>query len=482
MRTLFVVDRRTDWPHATRGATIATADEYLTGEGVSAGVERVVNLCRCDRVHGPGFFVSLLAEARGQAPLPAARIIEDLRGTVAAVPALKGFQAERLAADASRLILHAYFGRDAEGRHDAAAGRLFSLLQAPLLRAELHNDGGFWRVQRVRALSLAEVPPAHGQALARAAAEFAADRAQPRAGRRGPAAIAILRTPGEPLPPSNPAALDKLLAAAAALGMRAEIIDRSAVGRLAEFDALFIRDTTYLDHYTYEFSQRAASLGLVVIDDADSILHCNNKVYLHELLTRHGIPVPRTLLVHRGNVGEVVRTLGLPCVLKQPDGGFSLGVCRARSAQELEREACRLLEKSELIIAQEFVATEFDWRVTVLDRRPLFVCRYFMAPGHWQIHKYEPGRHLEGASQALSVGEAPHVVVQTALRAANLIGAGLYGVDLKQAGDRCVVMEINDNPSIEAGNEDDVLRDALYREIMGVFLRRITEARAALAA
>jgi glutathione synthase/RimK-type ligase-like ATP-grasp enzyme len=61
------------------------------------------------------------------------------------------------------------------------------------------------------------------------------------------------------------------------------------------------------------------------------------------------------------------------------------------------------------------------------------------------------------------------------VRAANLIGDGLYGVDLKQAGQQCYVMEVNDNPNLDAGNEDGVLKDALYREVMGVFARRIRE-------
>ena len=63
--------------------------------------------------------------------------------------------------------------------------------------------------------------------------------------------------------------------------------------------------------------------------------------------------------------------------------------------------------------------------------------------------------------------------MQTALKAANLIGDGLYGVDLKQIGTQCYVIEVNDNPSIDAGYEDAVLKTALYRDIMGVFLQRV---------
>jgi glutathione synthase/RimK-type ligase-like ATP-grasp enzyme len=217
----------------------------------------------------------------------------------------------------------------------------------------------------------------------------------------------------------------------------------------------------------------------VVIDDPDSILKCTNKVYLNELMQRHKIPTPKTMMVHRGNLEQVVPTLGLPCILKQPDGGFGLGVVKIETEQQLTSQASRLLERSELLVAQEWLPTEFDWRVCVFDRRPLFVCKYFMAPGHWQVIKRDTAARVEGDTLALSVGEAPEIVVSTAVRAANLIGQGLYGVDLKQVGEQCYLIEINDNPNVDAGNEDQVLEGALYRELMGVFARRIAERRRA---
>jgi glutathione synthase/RimK-type ligase-like ATP-grasp enzyme len=259
------------------------------------------------------------------------------------------------------------------------------------------------------------------------------------------------------------------------VGLQVEFITRADLGRLPEFDALFIRDTTFANHYTYRFSRRATAENLVVIDDPDSILKCNNKVYLAELLTRNNIPAPRTLMVHRGNVDQIISALGLPCVLKQPDSSFSLGVAKVETEQALLVQVNDLLQKSELIVAQEYLPTEFDWRVGILDRRPLFVCKYFMAAGHWQIVKRESGRtgYVDGPVQALAVAEAPEEVVKLALKVANLIGDGLYGVDIKQVGNRCYVIEVNDNPNVDAGNEDGVLKNALYREIMGSFVRRI---------
>jgi glutathione synthase/RimK-type ligase-like ATP-grasp enzyme len=75
------------------------------------------------------------------------------------------------------------------------------------------------------------------------------------------------------------------------------------------------------------------------------------------------------------------------------------------------------------------------------------------------------------------VGEAPEEAVRIALQAARLIGDGFYGIDIKQVGNRYCIVEINDNPNVDAGNEDAVLKDALYREVMGVFLRRLAQRR-----
>ena len=63
-------------------------------------------------------------------------------------------------------------------------------------------------------------------------------------------------------------------------GHRHRADHRRDFGRIAEFDALFIRETTNVNHHLYRFARRAASEGLVVIDDPDSILRCTNKIYL----------------------------------------------------------------------------------------------------------------------------------------------------------------------------------------------------------
>jgi glutathione synthase/RimK-type ligase-like ATP-grasp enzyme len=196
------------------------------------------------------------------------------------------------------------------------------------------------------------------------------------------------------------------------------------------------------------------------------------------------LAVPRTEILYRDDskgMKEVVAKLGFPLVLKIPDGSFSRGVVKVESEQALEQAASSLFQHSALLLAQEYVYTEFDWRIGVLNREPLYACKYYMSRGHWQIYNHgAKGTAKTGGFETIAVRDAPAEVVKLALKATQLIGDGLYGVDLKQVGDKPVVIEVNDNPSIDAGVEDAHLGDELYLRIMQEFLRRMERKRQGL--
>jgi len=218
---------------------------------------------------------------------------------------------------------------------------------------------------------------------------------------------------------------------------------------------------------------------MVVIDDPDSILRCTNKVYLAELLAAHKVPRPKTLILRKENLLEAESQIGYPVVLKIPEGSFSRGVFKAQDRGELTRIAARLFKESDLILAQEYLYTPFDWRIGVLGGEPFFACKYLMTSDHWQIVKHGlDGGHEEGGFETLAVEDAPKAVVRAALKAADLIGDGLYGVDLKETAKGPVVIEVNDNPSLDSDVEDLVLGDALYRRVIAEFVNRLDRRRA----
>jgi glutathione synthase/RimK-type ligase-like ATP-grasp enzyme len=444
---------------------------------------KVFNLCRSYRYQSTGYYVSLLALARGHIAIPSIKTIQDM----------KYFSIIRLFSDeldesiqkslkpiqSDRFTLSIYFGKNLAKRYERLSKHLFNLFQAPFLRAEFRYVDDQWKLQNISPISANEIPEDHYPFVIQVAEEYFTSRRFSAPKRYIPQYdLAILYNPEEAQPPSNAKALEKFLKAARRLGFGVELIRKEDFGRLPQFDALFIRETTHVSHYTYRFSCQAAAEGLVVVDDPTSIQKCGNKVFLAELLDRHEIRTPKTMIVHRDNRDEIIEKIGLPCILKKPDSFFSQGVFKAEDESSVKIYTDQLLEKSDLIIAQEFLPTSFDWRVGIFDRRPLYVCKYHMAEKHWQIVNSDPGvKSHYGRVEAIPLDAAPKSVIRRALRVANLIGDGLYGVDLKQLGRKVYVIEINDNPNVDGGFEDTVLKDELYNQIMLVFLKRLEQQR-----
>jgi len=180
------------------------------------------------------------------------------------------------------------------------------------------------------------------------------------------------------------------------------------------------------------------------------------------------------VLDERTDLEAVLLRLGSPVILKPPDGSFGAHMVKAKTLEELKAGAAKMFEDTALVIAQAFVPTMFDWRIGVLGGEPLYACRYHMARGHWQIIKHGTnGKMTEGGSETVPIAEAPAHVVDTAVRAARLIGDGLYGVDLKETEDGVVVIEINDNPNLEIDVEGAVLKDELWKKIIAWFSTRL---------
>ncbi len=475
---LIVVDNPKDWRLHIRGVSVVSARDYLTGPRFSEmKLAKVFNLCKSYAYQSLGYYVSLLAQARGHKPLPAISTIQDLKLSAMMRLATHELQETINAALAKlrsgRFALSIYFGRNMVARYERLALGLFNQFPAPLLRAEFRRDEDGWELKSLRPIEADEIPPEHTAFVIQAAEQYFAKPA--RRSRRAPARydLAILRSTDDPTPPSNEKAVRKFIRAAESMGMDVEVIDKDDYGRIAEFDALFVRDTTRVNHHTFRFARRAVAEGLAVVDDPESIIKCANKVFLAEMLRRHNIPAPSTLIIDRANCRRAVGALGMPLVLKQPDSSFSLGVKKVSSHAELEENLDDLFKESDLLIAQAYVPTGFDWRVGILDRQPLFVCRYFMAKNHWQIYDHAAGKDGLGEFDCWPIDAAPHEVIKTAIKAANLVGDGLYGVDIKEVDGRAMVIEINDNPNIDCGVEDQVLGDELYLRVMRSFLRRL---------
>jgi glutathione synthase/RimK-type ligase-like ATP-grasp enzyme len=141
---------------------------------------------------------------------------------------------------------------------------------------------------------------------------------------------------------------------------------------------------------------------------------------------------------------------------------------------EIRDKVLIMLQDSDLIIAQEFMPTPFDWRIGIIDNKPLYACKYYMARDHWQIyHTDQAGEMDYGHAETFPLEEISPKLRMLAMKAASVVGDGLYGLDIKEKDGKYYIIEINDNPSIDAGIEDKIIKQGLYDEIMRVFLKRL---------
>ena len=134
-----------------------------------------------------------------------------------------------------------------------------------------------------------------------------------------------------------------------------------------------------------------------------------------------------------------------------------------------------MLKESDLIIAQEYCPSEYDWRIGILDGEPLFACKYYMAKGHWQIYNWDAKKKddQDGNADCLAIEDVPANIMETALNTAKIMGQGLYGIDIKEVDGKPLVIEINDNPNIDAGVEDRYYGDLVYSKIIEALFKRL---------
>ena len=481
-RHIIIVEKEEDRVWAEGAGIAVTAREYVVKADLyGSSRTRVVNLSDDYGYMDMGYYCSLLAEARRQKVVPMVETILDLsRKTLYGLhlPELNETLRQELGKlpqpPRAAFTLTICFGQPTESHFKSFARQVFERFRCPLMKVQVGTEDG-WQIRSIEPIAPSDLSPAEfEQFLAALESYTRSDWRNPKSAPAARYSLAILQNPRETLPPSDEAALKKFVSIGASMGIEVELIERKDFLRLAEYDALFIRETTNIDNHTFRFAKKAVHEGMPVIDDPVSILRCTNKVYLAELLQANKLPAPKTLIVDRSNLLRVEEALGYPAVLKIPDGSFSRGVVKVDDREALVEQARKLFKRSDLILAQEFMYTTFDWRVGVLGGKPLFVSKYLMSRKHWQIVNHrEDGKVIEGGFSTMAVEDAPVEVVETALKAASLMGDSLYGVDLKQNDQGVFVIEINDNPSLERHVEDLVLKDDLYRTILQEFVRRI---------
>lgn len=268
-------------------------------------------------------------------------------------------------------------------------------------------------------------------------------------------------------------ALNKFKSTAESMGHTFDFIFKDDIQNIRNYDALFIRATTDPGNSAYIASRLAQLAGLKVIDDPKSIRTCSNKAILHDLFLKNNIPSPKSILFYgdysKESLDYIFKTLGFPVVIKTPYTRFSSHVEKAENESEFKEISKHLLRKAKVLVLQEYIYSDFDWRVGVLKNEVIYLCKYCIPKGGWKVRSKINGKNIWGDTIPIPREMISPELKEICIKLSKCIGDGLYGLDIKEVEDGFKVIEINDNPSIYYGSEDMIDRD-IYEKIISALL------------
>ncbi len=244
------------------------------------------------------------------------------------------------------------------------------------------------------------------------------------------------------------------------LGHDLDFIFKDDFKYIKNFDAIFIRALTDPLNNSYVVSRYAELNKIRVLDKSSDIRICSDKVNMYLHLQKENVPHPITAFLKNDevtieNARDFFESMGIPLVLKAPNSSFSAYVEKVSSPDEFVKIGKKFLRRSDIIIVQQYLPSRFDWRVVLLDSKVISIVKYIMNANAWKIvdHDHE-GKLLQCTVEGMDIGQVNPRLIDTALKAGNSIGKGLYGVDLKEVDNEFFVIEVNDNPNIDQGLED----------------------------
>ena len=231
------------------------------------------------------------------------------------------------------------------------------------------------------------------------------------------------------------------------------------INKILKMDALFIRARTDPMNVTYVAARMARLHGIPVLDDPEDIRICSDKINMYSHLIKKQVSLPKTVFLSKQDlnverVSQLFDELGTPLIVKEPSTSFSLRVEKVNDIAGFFHVAQRFIKLSDWIVVQQYVESKYDWRIGVLGGKLLYVCKYTIPSVTFKIQASVNGHIVYCGVESVPERDVPPHVVRLGIDAANAIGNGLYGVDIKNNnGDACVI-EVNDNPSIESGEDD----------------------------
>ena len=210
-------------------------------------------------------------------------------------------------------------------------------------------------------------------------------------------------------------------------------------------DVIVPRIGASLTNYGISVVRQFEILGANVLNSADSISRSRDKMRSLQLLAAEGIHIPKTVMARNPN--QLVRALqltdGPPVILKLIEGTQGIGVILSETKRSFESTLDTLWNLGQDILIQQFIADSKgrDIRAFVINGKVVAAMKREAA-----AEEFRANIHRGGTGKIVVLSS---IQEETAVRATEILGLGIAGVDFFDTPGEPIIIELNSSPGLQ---------------------------------
>ena len=215
--------------------------------------------------------------------------------------------------------------------------------------------------------------------------------------------------------------------------------------QLSSYDAVLPRIGASITYYGTAVVRQFQEMDVFCANTAHGIENSRDKLRSLQILARHHIGIPETTFVRdkRDVLPAIERVGGAPVIIKLIEGTQGIGVLLAESVKQAESIIELLQSQKQNVLIQKFVSESRgkDIRALVVGDRVVAAMRRVA-----QGQEFRSNVHRGGIAEAI---ELPAEYSEAAIRAAQIMGLRVAGVDMLESKSGPQIMEVNSSPGLE---------------------------------
>ena len=216
-------------------------------------------------------------------------------------------------------------------------------------------------------------------------------------------------------------------------------------GQVCDLDSVIPRIGSSITYFGTALVRQFEQMDVFCANSSHGIANSRDKLRAFQILSRHQIGMPKTTFVRnqRDVLPAIRRIGGAPVVIKLLEGTQGVGVILAENEGVAEAIVETMQSTKQNVLVQKFVAESKgrDIRAFVVGDRVVASMRR-VARGN----EFRSNVHRGARTEMVNLSEEDQ---QVAVRAAQIMGLRVAGVDMLESKTGPLIMEVNFSPGLE---------------------------------